>query len=382
MTVECLKNALALIENYFGRPLSTDERTARSQIYAAALKDIPDDVAAAALTKALTVCRYQNQLLVDWCAEIRKLQSSGQPTANDLWTQAIVAARKIERNQYYATHGGLVTATGKLTAEDFRAENRSIFGALPAAVREWAGSPAGLVDALDRSNADLLQYVTRTYYDAQGETFCALDHAALIWEQGHSIAIMGESGSGKSTLARLMIGLERPSEGRILINGVDTTKWSLREWRKYRGKIQAVFQDAGGTLNPAWSTSKNVEEALVNLTDLSPSQRKNRIAELMEQTGLSKNLLDTPVRRLSGGEQRRLALLRSLSISPEFLILDEVTAGLDLISTEAVLQLLEKYEQEHDCAYLVITHDLQIASRLCEVIYEIEHGKITKKAVR
>lgn len=227
-----------------------------------------------------------------------------------------------------------------------------------------------------------LNNLTRTYYDAQGETFCALDHAALIWEQGHSIAIMGESGSGKSTLARLMIGLERPSEGRILINGVDTTKWSLREWRKYRGKIQAVFQDAGGTLNPSWSTSQNVEEALVNLTDFSPSQRKKRIAEMMEQTGLSQSLLDTPVRRLSGGEQRRLALLRSLSISPEFLILDEVTAGLDLISTEAVLQLLEKYEQEHDCAYLVITHDLQIASRLCEVIYEIEHGKITKKAVR
>lgn len=101
---------------------------------------------------------------------------------------------------------------------------------------------------MDRIELDNL---TRTYYDAQGETFCALDHAALIWEQGHSIAIMGESGSGKSTLARLMIGLERPSEGRILINGVDTTKWGLREWRKYRGKIQAVFQDAGGTLNPS-----------------------------------------------------------------------------------------------------------------------------------
>lgn len=99
-----------------------------------------------------------------------------------------------------------------------------------------------------------LNNLTRTYYDAQGETFCALDHASLIWEQGHSIAIMGESGSGKSTLARLMIGLERPSEGRVLINDIDTTKWGLREWRKYRGKIQAVFQDAGGTLNPAWST--------------------------------------------------------------------------------------------------------------------------------
>ena len=105
-------------------------------------------------------------------------------------------------------------------------------------------------------------------------------------------------------------------------------------------------QDSSGipgcwwNLNPSWSTSKNVEEALVNLTDFLRHSEKNRIAELMEQTGLSQSL-DTPVRRLSGGEQRRLALLRSLSISPEFLILDEVTAGLDLISTEAVLQLLE-----------------------------------------
>lgn len=232
---------------------------------------------------------------------------------------------------------------------------------------------------MDRIELDNL---TRTYYDAKGETFCALDHVSLVWEQGHSVAIMGESGSGKSTMARLMIGLERPSEGRVLVNGVDIGKWGLREWRKHRGKIQAVFQDAGGTLNPAWSTSKNVEDALVNLTDLSPAQRKSRISELMEQTGLRKGLLDTPVRKLSGGEQRRLALLRSLSISPEFLILDEVTAGLDLISTESVLEVLGKYEQKHDCAYLVITHDLQIASRLCEVIYEIEHGKIIKKAVR
>lgn len=87
---------------------------------------------------------------------------------------------------------------------------------------------------MDRIELDNL---TRTYYDAQGETFCALDHASLIWEQGHSIAIMGESGSGKSTLARLMIGLERPSEGRVLINGVDTTKWGLR-----RRKISQIYK--------------------------------------------------------------------------------------------------------------------------------------------
>lgn len=227
-----------------------------------------------------------------------------------------------------------------------------------------------------------LNNLTRTYCDVRGETFCALDHLSLVWEKGHSIALMGESGSGKSTLARLMTGLERPSGGSIFIGGKDSTQWGLKEWRKYRANIQAVFQDAGGTLNPARSTLKNVEEALANLTDLSAEQRKQRIAKLMEQTGLPKELLNTPVVKLSGGEQRRLALLRSLSISPEFLILDEVTAGLDLISTEAVLRLLEKYRREHDCAYLVITHDLQIASRLCEVIYRIEHGKIIQKAVR
>lgn len=161
MTVECLKNALALIENYFGRPLSTDERTARSQIYAAALKDIPDDVAAAALTKALTVCRYQNQLLVDWCAEIRKLQSAGQPTANDLWAQAAAAARKIEANLYYQTHGGFIAPDGrKLKGEDFKKENVKIFAALPMVVQRWAGSPADLSEIFSsRSSADLRQFV-------------------------------------------------------------------------------------------------------------------------------------------------------------------------------------------------------------------------------
>lgn len=161
MTVECLKNALALIENYFGRPLSTDERTARSQIYAAALKDIPDDVAAAALTKALTVCRYQNQLLVDWCAEIKKLLSAQQPSANDLWAQAAAAARKIEANLYYQTHGGFIAPDGrKLKGEDFKKENAKIFAALPIVVQRWAGSPADLSEIFSsRSSADLRQFV-------------------------------------------------------------------------------------------------------------------------------------------------------------------------------------------------------------------------------
>lgn len=161
MTVECLKSSMLRIERYFGKELSTDERTARAEVYAAALKEIPDDMVSAALVKALTVCRYQNQLLVDWCAEIRKIQDVGRPTANDLWAQAAAAARKIEANLYYQTHGGFIAPDGrKLKGEDFKKENVKIFAALPMVVQRWAGSPADLSEIFSsRSSADLRQFV-------------------------------------------------------------------------------------------------------------------------------------------------------------------------------------------------------------------------------
>lgn len=160
MTVECLKRSMLMIENYFGKQLSTEERTARAGVYADALKEIPDDVVSAALTKALTVCRYQNQLLVDWCAEIRKIQAAQLPTANDLWNEAAAAARKIEANLYYMHHGGLMTSAGKITGEEFKRLNAEIFSALPVAVQRWAGTPEDLSDIFaSRNTADLRQFV-------------------------------------------------------------------------------------------------------------------------------------------------------------------------------------------------------------------------------
>lgn len=227
-----------------------------------------------------------------------------------------------------------------------------------------------------------LNNLTRTYYDAQGETFCALDHAALIWEQGHSIAIMGESGSGKSTLARLLIGIEKPTSGIITWNGEDISRWKAYAWREKRKHIQAVFQDASGTLNPARSVYSNVEEALRNLTKLDKQQRRDRIGELMALTHMDSHLLRVPVRQLSGGEQRRLSLLRALSIHPQFLVLDEVTSGLDLLSADAVLQVLERYHEEFGCAYLLITHDRQMAYRISSRILELNHGVFVREAIR
>lgn len=227
-----------------------------------------------------------------------------------------------------------------------------------------------------------LNDVSRRYTDSQGELFAALDHVSLEWRAGESIAVMGESGSGKSTLARLIIGLEPPTGGQVRIDGKDTSRWSFRMWRKNRTKLQAVFQDACGTLSPGRSTLQNAEEALCNLTSLTKEQRRERIKTLMELMELSTKLLEVPVGRLSGGEQRRMGLLRSLAVQPRFLVLDEVTAGLDLISTEAVLRVLKNYQSAYSCGYLVVTHDLSTASRLCSRLYEIEHGQIMRQSVQ
>lgn len=224
--------------------------------------------------------------------------------------------------------------------------------------------------------------VSHRYIDNRGEFFTALDHISMTWNMGESIAVTGESGSGKSTLARLIIGLERPSSGQVLIDSENTSKWNFRAWRKRRTELQAVFQDTGGTLSPGRSVLQNAEEALCNLTSLAKQQRREKITMLMGLMELSPKLFEVPVRCLSGGEQRRVGLLRSLAVQPRFLILDEVTAGLDLISAEAVLRVLENYQLECACSYLVVTHDLSMASRLCSKLYEIEHGHIIRQSVQ
>lgn len=224
--------------------------------------------------------------------------------------------------------------------------------------------------------------VCHRYIDKQGEPFKVLDHVSLSWNAGESIAIMGESGCGKSTFARLLIGLEKPSSGQILFNNEDTGKWNFQAWRKRRTQLQAVFQDAGGTLSPSRSVLQNAEEALCNLTDITKKQRFEKISALMELMELSPKLLDVPARRLSGGEQRRVGLLRALAVQPRFLILDEVTAGLDLISAESVLRILKNYQSKHACNYLVVTHDLTTAYRLCSKLFEFDSGKIIRQSVR
>ena len=127
----------------------------------------------------------------------------------------------------------------------------------------------------------------------------------FVWNPAPS-PLVGESGSGKSTLARLLVGLEAPDQGQSSLMERDTSGWSTEDWRKRRTKLQAVFQDASGTLNPMRSVRSNVEEAMVNLTSLQSGSAAS-VGELMELTHMEERLLEIPARQLSGGEQRRLS---------------------------------------------------------------------------
>lgn len=225
----------------------------------------------------------------------------------------------------------------------------------------------------------LIQDVSQTYPDGTKEGFPALRDINIRLPKGENLAIEGESGSGKSTLARLLLGLEKPAGGVILIDGEDITKWNYTTWKKHRKKIQAVFQDSTGTLNPARSVYQNVEEALVNLTDYSRRERRERIDDLMDVVKIKRSLLHTPVRQLSGGEQRRLSLLRAILVEPDYLILDEVTSGLDLISADAVLTLIEKFTRLHHCSCIFITHNQEYAMRIASRIIIMKNGRIVRR---
>lgn len=175
------------------------------------------------------------------------------------------------------------------------------------------------------------------------------------------------------------MGLEKPTRGTMLLENRDYADWHSSDRKAFYKLIQGVFQDAGGTLNPKLSTYHNVEESLVNLTPLNRRQRKHKILDIMDALQLDPRLLKQSVSTLSGGEQRRLSLLRALVVKPKFLVLDEIVSGLDLDAIHSVERLLMSYKDTYQCSYLYITHHLESARRISDRILIMEDGRLIKE---
>jgi lipoprotein-releasing system ATP-binding protein len=195
----------------------------------------------------------------------------------------------------------------------------------------------------------------------------------LSIEPGEFAALVGPSGSGKSTLLNLMGLLDRPTEGRILIQGQDTTPMDDRALTRLRGRaIGFVFQFHH--LLPAFSAIENVMMPLVIERGRITRPMRTRALELLERVGL-KDRAQTPVMDLSGGQQQRVAIARALALSPPLVLADEPTGNLDTQAADQTFAELRQFNRELQVAFLIVTHDPRLASR-CDRIVTLVDGLI------
>lgn len=213
--------------------------------------------------------------------------------------------------------------------------------------------------------------VTKTY-GKKNNAFCALKNASFVIPDGASVAILGKSGSGKSTLMHAMSGLDRPEEGKIIINGRDILIMSQKEIDKFRSKTMSfIFQSFFVQANE--SCYDNVSLPL-EISNMSASRRKTLITAALKAVDLS-DKIKSKARELSGGQKQRLAVARAIVNSPKILFADEPTGNLDSTTGRIIENLLFRYNKKFKVTLIIVTHDDELAGR-CDMQIHIKDGVI------
>ncbi|AWI85118.1 ABC transporter ATP-binding protein [Alloyangia pacifica] len=205
----------------------------------------------------------------------------------------------------------------------------------------------------------------------------ALDGVRLSVEKGASLALVGESGSGKSTLLRVLLGLDAPSGGRALYHGRPIREVRA-EGTRFARDVAMVYQDARGSLDPRMTVGALIAEPLRHFGIVPKAQEETRVADLLERVGLPADAAKRYPSGLSGGQVRRVAIARALASEPSVLVADEAVSGLDVSTQAQLLTLLRKLQQEMGLTLVFITHDLGVASYLCEQIAIMYLGRIVE----
>ena len=210
----------------------------------------------------------------------------------------------------------------------------------------------------------------------------ALDGVTFSMDANSCFGVVGESGSGKSTLSRCIIGLEKPSSGHILFEGVDIVNLSQKALRDIRSRIQMVFQDPYASLNPRMTAFEIICEPLLihhKRLPMNALQQKHHVAELLQMVGLSERHLHRYPHEFSGGQRQRIGIARALAVKPKMLILDEPTSALDVSVQAQILNLLIDLQKNLDLSYLFISHDMAVIRYMCERALLLLHGKMIEE---
>jgi phospholipid/cholesterol/gamma-HCH transport system ATP-binding protein len=201
-----------------------------------------------------------------------------------------------------------------------------------------------------------------------------LNGISLSVKRGETLAVLGRSGTGKSVLLRIIVGLEKPDSGSVLIHGQDITGLALDQMGEVRKKMGFLFQHAA--LYDSLTVEQNVAFPLQHhKREMSKSERSGRVRELLAEVGMEEARAKMPS-DISGGMQKRVGLARALALEPDILLLDEPTAGLDPISSGEIDDLVLKLQQEHHIASIVVTHDLHSAKTIAGRLALLNEGDV------
>ena len=226
--------------------------------------------------------------------------------------------------------------------------------------------------------------LTKVYQLRKGnfghEDFSAVSNATFTVHRGETLALVGESGSGKSTIAKMVLQLEKQTSGTIKIEGHDTSKLSPKQLFDLRRKLQPVFQDPYGSLDPLHNIGNTIMEPL-NIHGVGDRQsRKDRVLELLDQVSLPRELATRYPSELSGGQRQRVAVARGLALKPEILVLDEAVSALDVLVQAQILELLAQLQRDLGLTYLFITHDLAVVRLIADRVCVMQSGRIVEQA--
>ena len=198
--------------------------------------------------------------------------------------------------------------------------------------------------------------------------------------RGETVALVGESGSGKTSAAKAIVNLLRPTSGTVIFDGLDVSTASRAELRRYRERVQMVFQDPYSSLNPRIAVGPAIEEVLMVLK-LAPTRvaRRQRVLELLADVGLGPEHATRYPHELSGGQRQRVGIARALAVGPELLLLDEPVSSLDVSVQAQIVNLLEDLQQEHGLGYLFIAHDLAVVHHIADRVAVMYLGEIVEE---
>ena len=208
--------------------------------------------------------------------------------------------------------------------------------------------------------------------------FKAVDDVSFSVPRGTTMAIVGESGSGKSTVAQMALSLLAPTEGSILFDGVEVNALKGKALFDFRRRVQPIFQDPYGSLDPMFNIYRTIEEPLKIHKIGNTKSREKKVRELLDQVSMPAATMHRFPNELSGGQRQRIAIARALALNPDVIICDEAVSALDVLVQAQVLNLLNDLQEELGLTYLFITHDLAVVRQIADHVTVMQNGRVVE----